>query len=84
MQSMQTLGLVNEDEDRVQMSGVLSLSNLGGKYMGLQSINVVDILALQRHLEIELMRKAMWLIWLIYICDRIVNFLLASATKPRP
>ena len=72
MQSMQTLGLVNEDEDRVQMSGVLSLSNLGGKPMGLQSINVVDILALQR------------LIWLIYICDRIVNFLLASATKPRP
>ena len=45
MQSMQTLGLVNEDEDRVQMSGVLSLSNLGGKSMGLQSINVVDILA---------------------------------------
>ena len=59
MQSMQTLGVVNEDEDRVQMSAILSLSNLGGKSMGMQSINVVDILALQRHLEIELMKKAM-------------------------
>ena len=59
MKSLQTLGMLDSKEDRVQMSAVLTLSNMGGKRCGLQNFNVVDFLSLQKHLEIELMRKAM-------------------------
>ena len=61
MKSMQKLGLLNSKEDRVQMSAVLTLSNMGGKQCGLRDFNVVDFLSLQKQVEIELMRRAMLL-----------------------
>ena len=59
MEAMQTMGLIDAKEDRVQMSAVLTLSNLGGPFPGMQSFNAIDLTYLQKTLEIELMRKAM-------------------------
>ena len=65
MQSMQSLGMIDSKEDRVQMSAVLSLSNVSGRvngpgrHAGIQNFNVIDLLSLQKALEIELMRKAL-------------------------
>ena len=56
---MQELGMLAEQ--RIQMSAVLSVSTLGGNSVGVQAINVVDLITIQKQLEIEVIKRAMTL-----------------------
>ena len=49
------------EEQRIQMSAILSVSTLGGNSVGVQAINVVDLITMQKLLEVEIIRKAMTL-----------------------